>query len=42
MNFQSENELPERLLGSVRFEHLSLKNAPFLDDESGKIYREKQ
>ena len=39
---QGDDELPERLIGSVRFEHLSLKNAPFLDDEAGgKIYREK-
>lgn len=36
---QAEDELPERLIGSVRFEHLDLKTAAYLDDESGKIYK---
>ena len=37
--WQAEDELPERLIGSVRFEHLDLKTAAYLDDESGKIYK---
>ncbi|PRW45250.1 ENHANCED DISEASE RESISTANCE 2 isoform X2 isoform B [Chlorella sorokiniana] len=36
---QAEDELPERLIGSVRFEHLDLKSAAYLDDESGRIYK---
>lgn len=36
---QGESELPERLIGSVRFEHLDLKTAAYLDDESGRIYK---
>jgi len=36
---QAEDELPERLIGSVRFEHLDLKTAAYLDDESGRIYK---
>ena len=36
---QADAELPERLLGSVRFEHLDLKTAAYLDDESGRIYK---
>lgn len=36
---QAEGELPERLIGSVRFEHLDLKTAAYLDDESGRIYK---
>lgn len=39
---QSEEELPERLAGSVRFSHLNLKNAAYLDEETGKIYRPQQ
>lgn len=35
---QAEGELPERLIGSVRFEHLDLKTAAYLDDEAGKVY----
>lgn len=37
--WQAEDELPERLIGSVRFEHLDLKTAAYLDDETGKIYK---
>lgn len=36
---QAEDELPERLIGSVRFEHLDLKTAAYLDDESGRIFK---
>ena len=36
---QADHELPERLIGSVRFEHLDLKTAAYLDDETGKIYK---
>lgn len=36
---QADDELPERLIGSVRFEHLDLKTAAYLDDESGRIYK---
>ena len=36
---QSEEELPERLAGTVRFSHLRLKDAAYLDEESGKIYK---
>ena len=36
---QAEEELPERLIGSVRFEHLDLKTAAYLDDESGRIHK---
>lgn len=36
---QAEEELPERLIGSVRFEHLDLKTAAYLDDENGKVYK---
>lgn len=36
---QAEDELPERLIGSCRFEHLDLKSAAYLDDETGKIYK---
>ena len=31
-------ELPERLLGTCKFEHLSLKGAAYLDDETGRVY----
>ena len=34
---QAEVELPERLLGSVRFDHLDLKTAAYLDDETGRL-----
>ena len=36
---QSEGDLPERLIGSVRFDHLDLKTASYLDDEAGRIYK---
>jgi hypothetical protein len=36
---QSEEELPERLAGTVRFSHLRLKDAAYLDEETGKIYK---
>lgn len=36
---QSEEELPERLAGSVRFNHLRLKGAAYLDEEAGRIYK---
>ena len=38
-SLQAEEELPERLIGSVRFEHLDLKTAAYLDDESGRIHK---
>ena len=36
---QGDEELPERLIGSVRFEHLDLKTAAYLDDETGRIFK---
>lgn len=39
---QASEELPERLAGTVRFNHLRLKNAAYLDEETGKIYKGEQ
>ena len=36
---KTEGDLPERLIGSVRFDHLDLKTAAQLDDEAGRIYK---
>ncbi len=36
---QTPEHLPEHLLGSVRFQHLDLSTAAYLDDVSGKVLR---
>ena len=34
---RSAEELPEQLLGTVRFSHLDMKGAPFFDPQTGII-----